>query len=190
MVRLILFGAPGAGKGTQAATLSRTLKVPHISTGDILRSAVANQTALGVEAQTYLNQGDLVPDALVTALIRERLGQGDTQSGWILDGFPRTVPQAQDLEQLLQELNQHCDRVVTLEVPESVLIERMLGRGRRDDTEAVIQNRLQEYHQKTAPLIHFYRDRQQLTAINGNAEVPVVTQAILHSLDNLNNLAS
>lgn len=190
MVRLILFGAPGAGKGTQAATLSQQLQVPHISTGDILRSAVAQQTPLGVEAQSYLNRGELVPDDLVIALIRERLSQPDAHSGWILDGFPRTVPQAEALDRLLQELSQRCDRVVNLEVPEPVLVSRMLERGRQDDTEDVIRNRLQVYHQKTSPLIHFYRDRDQLTAIDGHADVPAVTAAILDSLEDANHLAS
>lgn len=183
MVRLILFGAPGAGKGTQAAALSGQLQVPHISTGDILRSAVANQTSLGLQAQNYLDRGQLVPDDLVIALIRERLSQSDAQTGWILDGFPRTIPQAEALNQLLRDMAQQIDRVINLEVPELVLVDRMLSRGRQDDTEAVIRNRLQEYHQKTAPLINFYRDRDQLITVNGNAEVPEVTTSILRCLE-------
>ncbi len=190
MVRLILFGAPGAGKGTQALVLAQEQQVPHISTGDILRAAVANQTALGLQAKTYLDQGQLVPDDLVIDLIQERLNQPDAQSGWILDGFPRTVTQAQALDGLLKGIGQSCDQVINLEVPEQVLVARMLGRGRRDDNETVIRQRLQEYAQKTAPLIDFYRDRQKLTAIDGNAQIQHVTKAIQQLVQGLDNLAS
>lgn len=189
MVRLILFGAPGAGKGTQALVLAQKQQVPHISTGDILRAAVANQTPLGSQAQTYLDQGQLVPDQLVTALIQERLTQADAQRGWILDGFPRTVTQAQALENLLNQIGQSCDQVINLEVPEEVLVARMLGRGRRDDNEAVIRQRLQEYDQKTAPLIDFYGDRHKLTAINGNAKIEAVTEAVEKLVQGLDRLA-
>lgn len=182
MARLILFGPPGAGKGTQAVELSSRFTVPHISTGDLFRAAVSEQTALGVKAQEYLDRGELVPDELVIDMIRERLVQPDTQVGWLLDGFPRTVPQAHALDELLSSINQSLDRVVNLEVPDEFLLERLLGRGRKDDNEEVIRRRLQVYHDQTAPLIRFYGDRHQLTDIDGSAPVEDVTAAIQAAL--------
>ena len=175
MVRLILFGPPGAGKGTQAVAVASLLQVPHISTGDLFRAAVAAQSDLGLQAQSYLDQGELVPDEVVVGMIRERLTQDDVKSGWILDGFPRTLAQAHALDILLAELGQAFDRVVNLEVPDAVLIERMLSRGRKDDTEAVIRRRLQVYQEQTSPLIDFYRDRKRLVGIEGNTTVDAVT---------------
>jgi adenylate kinase len=182
VARLILFGPPGAGKGTQAVELSTRFAVPHISTGDLFRAAVSEQTALGVKAQGYLDRGDLVPDELVIDMIRERLVQPDAQAGWLLDGFPRTVPQAHALDELLSSINQGLDRVVNLEVPDAFLLERLLGRGRKDDNEDVIRRRLQVYHDQTAPLIRFYGDRNQLTDIDGSAPVEDVTAAIQTAL--------
>ncbi len=127
MARLIFLGAPGAGKGTQAKMLATFWSIPHISTGDILRAAVANQTDLGIKAQAYMDRGDLVPDALVVDLIRERLAESDAQAGWILDGFPRNVSQAEFLDTLLLEIDQVCGTVVNLEVPDEVLVARMMG---------------------------------------------------------------
>jgi adenylate kinase len=182
VARLILFGPPGAGKGTQAVELSTRFAVPHISTGDLFRAAVSAQTPLGVKAKGYLDRGELVPDDLVIDLIRERLVQPDTQPGWLLDGFPRTVPQAQALDDLLSSIHQDLDRVVNLEVPDAFLLERLLGRGRKDDSEDIIRRRLQVYHEQTAPLIRFYGDRHQLTDIDGSAPVGDVTVAIQAAL--------
>jgi adenylate kinase len=182
VARLILFGPPGAGKGTQAVELSKRFMVPHVSTGDLFRAAVAEQTALGIQAQGYLNRGELVPDNLVIDMIRERLVQPDTQAGWLLDGFPRTVPQAHALDELLASINQGLDRVINLAVPDGMLLERLLGRGRKDDSEAVIRRRLQVYHDQTSPLIRFYGDRHQLTDIDGSATVEDVTEAIQTAL--------
>jgi adenylate kinase len=133
--RLIFLGAPGAGKGTQAQILAELIEIPHISTGELLRHAVSAQTPLGQEAQAYMDRGELVPDQLVLDLIRDRLHHADTQVGWILDGFPRNPKQALFLEELLQEINQVCDHVLNLDVATEVLVERLLGRGRQDDTE-------------------------------------------------------
>lgn len=177
MTRLIFLGPPGAGKGTQAKFLADVLKIPHISTGDILRSAIAQATPLGQKAQSYVDKGELVPDALLLDLIRERLNQADAQKGWILDGFPRNVNQASFLEQLLQELNQSCD-CVNLEVPDEVLVARMLGRGRKDDNEDTIRRRLEVYRNDTAPLIGFYRERSVLKSINGDRSVEEVTESL------------
>lgn len=168
MIRVIFLGPPGAGKGTQANVLAKEFGVPHISTGDILRSAVAAQTELGKKAESYMNAGELVPDELILDLIRERLNQDDASKGWILDGFPRNVSQANFLDKLLAEINQPCECVLNLEVPDNVLISRLLARGRQDDNEDVIRNRLEVYRQKTEPLIEFFRSRQQLVSINGN----------------------
>jgi adenylate kinase len=189
--RLVLFGPPGAGKGTQAAALSASLSVPHISTGDIFRGAVASGTALGLEAKSYLDKGDLVPDAVVIGMIRDRLTQSDTQQGWLLDGFPRTVPQAKALDELLQDIGQSLEAVLNLQVPNTTLLERLLSRGRQDDSEEVIRRRLQVYQEQTEPLIEFYRSRDRLMDINGSQAVKAVTAAIHQALDNLHkNLVS
>ena len=168
MKQLIFLGPPGAGKGTQAETLAYNWNIPHISTGEILRQAMRELSALGIKAQGYVERGELVPDRLVLDLVEQRLSQPDTQSGWLLDGFPRNVSQASFLDELLQKRNQGAACVVNLEVPDDVLIARLLGRGRRDDTEEVIRRRLEVYREQTEPLISFYRDRQQLVIVNGN----------------------
>lgn len=175
MGRLIFLGAPGAGKGTQAKTISDCFNIPHISTGDMLRFSVAQQTPLGVKAKAYMDKGELVPDALVIDLIRERLGHPDAQSGWILDGFPRTVVQAQFLDDLLLEISQVYDLAINFDVPDDVLVERLLGRGRNDDTEDVIRRRLEVYHEQTSPLIDFYRARQKLVNVDGNVSMEEVS---------------
>lgn len=157
--RLIFLGPPGAGKGTQAERLAAAAAIPHISTGEIIRGAIAQQTPLGQKAKSYVDAGDLVPDSLILDLIRERLQQPDTASGWILDGFPRNVSQAQFLDQLLGELQQAGVCVISLNVPEDVLVARLLSRQRQDDNETTIRHRLEVYHQETRPVIEFYRDR-------------------------------
>ncbi len=176
MTRLIFLGPPGAGKGTQAKNLAQDCDLPHISTGDILRQAVKDQTPLGVKAQSYLDKGDLVPDKLIEDLIEERLGKSDAQSGWILDGFPRTINQAVFLEQLLQKFHQQGgERAINLEVPDDIVVSRLLERGRNDDTEEVIRHRLEVYRSETAPLIDFYSDRNLLLSVNGNQSPEEVT---------------
>ncbi|MEW5857163.1 MAG: adenylate kinase [Cyanobacteriota bacterium] len=182
MTRLIFLGPPGAGKGTQAHILAQELEIPHISTGDILRNAKAAGTELGLKAKSYMDRGELVPDALILDLVRDRLSQTDTQPGWILDGFPRNVSQATFLDKLLQELDQASDCVLNLEVPDEVLVERMLERGRKqgrtDDTEEVIRRRLEVYRTQTAPLIDFYEQRQQLVSVDGDRSLEEVTSAL------------
>lgn len=182
MPRLIFLGPPGAGKGTQAKTLADLLNIPHISTGDILRQAMRERSPLGIQAQGYVDRGELVPDQLVLDMVEERLAQPDTQSGWILDGFPRNVSQAGFLDQLLQKLNQASARVVNLEVPDDILVARLLERGRQDDSEEVIRRRLEVYREQTAPLIDFYGDRQQLTSVNGNQTLEEVTAEVKKAL--------
>lgn len=182
MVRLIFLGPPGAGKGTQADILADFWHIPHISTGDILRSAVSQKTELGLKAQAYMDQGELVPDALVIDLIRDRLAKNDAAKGWILDGFPRNVAQASFLDELLASIEQKCDQVINLDVPDEVLIVRMLGRGRKDDNEAVIRRRLEVYRNQTAPLIDFYQNANQLISIDGNQPMTEVTEALKSSI--------
>jgi adenylate kinase len=178
VTRLIFLGPPGAGKGTQAKTIADHWDIPHISTGDILRQAMKEQTPLGIKAQGYMDRGELVPDKLVEDLVEERLSQSDTKSGWILDGFPRTVNQADFLERLLQQLAQQSAKVVSLEVPDDVVVTRLLARGRKDDTEDVIRTRLQVYRNETAPLIDYYRARKQLLLVNGNQSEEDVTSEL------------
>jgi len=180
--RLIFLGPPGAGKGTQAQLLAQQLGIPHIATGDILREAIAAGSELGQKAQAYVERGELVPDTLLADLIRERLNQPDAQQGWILDGFPRNVNQAQFLEQLLGELGQQYDRVLNLDVPDEVLVERLLARGRKDDTEATIQRRLDVYREQTAALIDYYRQRDSFCTIDGNRDRERVTEALKQSV--------
>lgn len=175
MTRLIFLGPPGAGKGTQAHKLAELCNIAHISTGDILRTCVAQKTELGQKAQGYMDRGELVPDELILEMVRERLGEPDAKAGWILDGFPRNVTQASFLDRLLQEMNQHSNRVVNLDVPDAILVERMLNRGRKDDNEQTIRRRLEVYREQTAPLIDYYSERQQLVSVDGNQSMEEVT---------------
>lgn len=176
--RLIFLGPPGAGKGTQAEVLAEALSIPHISTGEILRQSIRDQTTLGKQAKSFVDQGDLVPDSLILDLIRERLQQDDAKTGWILDGFPRNVAQAEFLSTLLSELNQSCDVVLNLEVPDTVLVQRLLGRGRKDDNETTISRRLEVYREQTAPVIKFYQDNGSLKSVDGDRPMEEVTAAL------------
>ncbi|MBH8562018.1 adenylate kinase [Nostoc sp. CENA67] len=175
MTRLIFLGPPGSGKGTQAQTLALHLNIPHISTGEILRQAMKEQTPLGIKAQSYVDSGELVPDELVQDLVQERLNQPDAQSGWILDGFPRKVTQAVFLEELLKETHQSGEKVVNLDAPDEVVVTRLLARGRKDDSEEIIRRRLEVYRTETAPLIDYYRDRHRLLTVNGDQTQEEVT---------------
>jgi adenylate kinase len=181
--RLIFLGPPGAGKGTQAAILAQACGIPHISTGEILREAIANQTELGQKAQGFVDRGELVPDSLILDLIRERLQQSDAQQGWILDGFPRNVSQAEFLSGLLTELNQNCDVALNLEVPDATLIERLLSRGRKDDNQETIRRRLEVYREQTAPVIDFYQKQGALKSVDGNRSLEEVTAALKNAIN-------
>jgi adenylate kinase len=180
MPRVILMGPPGAGKGTQGEILAESWQVPKIAPGDIFRAEIKQGTELGQKVKSFSDSGRLVPDAVVIEVIESRLRQPDTQVGWILDGFPRTVAQAEALDTLLAELNQPYDAVVNLDVPDRFLIDRLLARainqGRADDTEEVIQNRLEEYNAKTRPLLEFYG--KNVTQIDGTPSMPEVTETI------------
>lgn len=159
MMRLVLLGPPGAGKGTQAALLSEKLGIPHISTGDLFRGNISEGTPLGVEAKQYLDSGKLVPTELTARMVESRLAESDAAPGFLLDGFPRTVEQADILAALLAEKNQDIDAVVNFVVSEDAVVERMLSRGRADDNEETIRTRLSVYREETAPLIDYYADK-------------------------------
>jgi adenylate kinase len=180
--KLIFLGPPGSGKGTQASLLAQHYSIPHISTGDILRHAIAEQTSLGQKAQAYMDKGELVPDDLVLAMVKERLRQPDVERGWILDGFPRNVSQAIFLEGLYENSARHAECVLNLDVPDEAILERLLKRGRKDDSEETIRRRLEVYREQTAPLIKYYRDRGTLRPIDGNRLPDEVTKALKEAI--------
>ena len=175
---LIFLGPPGSGKGTQAQELSQELNIPHISTGEMLREAIAKQTPLGQKAQAYVDKGELVPDELLLGLIEERLNEEDAQKGWILDGFPRNVAQAEFLDKLLHKLAKFSEQAINLDVPDEVIIERLLLRGRKDDNEETIRRRLEVYREKTQPVLDYYRQQDRLSSVDGNLELPEVTKQL------------
>ena len=189
-MQLIFMGPPGAGKGTQAQLLAALWKIPHISTGDILRACVVAKTPLGLKAQAYMDAGDLVPDQLLIDIVQERMNQPDASSGWILDGFPRTVAQAAFFDTLLCDVSgaggksgKDCAlRAVNLDVPDNVLVTRLLSRGRQDDNEETIRRRLQVYREQTEPLIAFYSAREQLVAVDGDRDMALVTAELQQAL--------
>ncbi|MEO1401762.1 MAG: adenylate kinase [Cyanobacteria bacterium J06635_1] len=181
-MQFTFLGPPGAGKGTQARLLATCWQVPHISTGDILRKAIAGKTSLGIQARSYVEAGELVPDILVMALIRERFEHLDISRGWILDGFPRTVFQARAFDELLSILRLPHPVVIYFEAAIASLVQRMLASGRQDDCEDTIRRRLEVHHEHTAPLIDFYQKRDCLTRINGNLPLAEVTRTLQASI--------
>src|SRR5918996_770295 len=176
-MRLVLISPPGAGKGTQAERLAARLGVPHISTGELFRDNLRNDTPLGLEARRYMDAGELVPDDVTVGMVRARLGAADSADGFILDGFPRTVVQAGSLARLLDELGTDLDAVVEFAVPDDVVVQRLLGRGRSDDTEDVVRRRQQVYRDDTAPLLAFYGDR--LLSVDAVGAVEQITDRVL-----------
>ena len=169
---IVMLGAPGAGKGTQAARIAETHGIPHISTGEMLRAAIAAGSELGRKVKEIVESGALVPDELIVEVIRERLSQPDAQSGFVLDGFPRTIGQAEALDTLLAELGRPLEHVLELELSEETAVERMLGRaaeqGRADDTPEVIKNRFEVYRRQTEPLSNYYRSTGTLVVIDSS----------------------
>jgi adenylate kinase len=172
-VRLVLLGPPGAGKGTQAQKLSEKLGVPQISTGDLFRKNISEGTPLGVEAKRYLDAGDLVPSELTNKLVEDRIQDADAAAGFILDGYPRSVEQARALDQMLKNHNTKLDAVLEFAVSEQELLERLKARGRADDTEEVIHNRMQVYRDETEPLLEYYshNNLQTVDAVGALDEV-------------------
>jgi adenylate kinase len=172
-VRLVLLGPPGAGKGTQAQKLSEKLGVPQISTGDLFRKNISEGTPLGVEAKRYLDAGDLVPSELTNKLVEDRIQDEDAAAGFILDGYPRSVEQARALDEMLKHPNTKLDAVLEFAVSEQELLERLKARGRADDTEEVIHNRMQVYRDETEPLLEYYshNNLQTVDAVGALDEV-------------------
>ncbi len=181
-LRVVLLGAPGAGKGTQSALLAERLGVPAVSTGDLLREAVAAGTALGKRVADVLAAGKLVEDGLMAEVVGKRLARPDAARGFLLDGYPRTEEQARTLRRLLDGLDGELDAVVYLRVPEETLVRRALGRGRQDDREEVVRERLRLYHENTEPLIGYYRERGLLREVDGARPMGEVTSQILSAL--------
>mgnify|MGYP002715814296 CR=1 FL=1 len=181
MTRMLIIGPPGAGKGTQAARICERLGVPAISTGDIFRANIKEQTELGKEAQRYTDAGNLVPDSVTNNMVRDRLSHDDVRDGFLLDGFPRTVEQAGILGEILSDKDTALDGVLNYQVSEDVVVERMLARGRSDDTEETIRTRLQVYRDETAPLIDFYSDI--IVNVDAEGTVEDISCSTLDALD-------
>jgi adenylate kinase len=178
--RLLFLGPPGAGKGTQAQQLAARHGLLHLSTGDLLRAEVTAGSPLGQEAAAVMARGELVSDALVLAIVRCRLEAQSAAgaNGWLLDGFPRNVTQADALAALLEELGQQIELVVLMELDDGVLVQRLLSRGRADDNEEVIRHRLEVYRQQTAPLISYYREAGLLQAVEADGTVEQIAERI------------
>lgn len=205
-MRLILIGPPGAGKGTQAKFVCKAFEIPQISTGDMLREHKKNETALGLKAAEYMDRGLLVPDEVVLGMVEQRLTLDDAKNGFLFDGFPRTVAQAEALEKILKKLGVSLDAVAQIEVPDSLLVERTCGRRtdkatgqiyhlkynppppgadllwRDDDKEETVTRRLKEFHAQTAPLIPFYETRGLLRRVDGVGDLSAVTERLLAAL--------
>lgn len=187
MMKLLLIGPPGAGKGTQASKLSEVYSIPAISTGDIFRENVKNETPLGIEAKSYMDRGAYVPDELTNKLVRDRLQNPDCANGFLLDGYPRTADQVEELDSILKETNSSLDAVIQLTADTDEVVKRLAKRaieqGRSDDTEDVIRNRLAVYEDQTAPLISVYASRGLLIMVDGLGEIDEVTSRIKEALN-------
>ena len=179
-MRIVLLGPPGAGKGTQAGKIAEKLGVPQISTGDLFRHNISTGTPLGLEAKKYLDAGDLVPASLTNSLVDDRLNDSDVAEGFILDGFPRTVEQAEALHDMLDRRNLKLDAVLEFRVPEEELVSRLAGRGRADDTEDIIRNRFRVYRDETAPLLDYYT--HELKTVDAVGSLDEVFNRALQSL--------
>jgi adenylate kinase len=181
-MQLVFFGPPGAGKGTQAQKIVEQYDIPQISTGDILRAAVVAGTALGKQAGPLMAAGKLVPDELVVGIVEERLKEPDCAKGFLLDGFPRTIPQAESLERVLTKMGKGIQHVVSLEVPDQVIHERMKGRGRADDSPETVQKRLDEFRRLTSPLKDHYQRLGLLRPIKGVGTLEEIAAEIKQSI--------
>ena len=213
-VKIILLGPPGAGKGTQAKSISNKYSIPHISTGDIFRKNISENTPLGIEAKSYMDNGQLVPDEVTINMVKDRLQQEDCKQGYLLDGFPRTVSQAEALQDFLDSRNESLDTALLIEVPRDFILERMTGRRvcpscgasyhikfnpaangkcelcgsdvvqRKDDTEETVKERLDVYEKQTQPLIDFYKDKNLLSTVDGTQAINKVFESICEVLGN------
>lgn len=208
-MKIVLLGPPGAGKGTQAKSISNRYSIPHISTGDIFRKNILENTPLGIEAKSYMDNGQLVPDEVTINMVKDRLQQDDCKNGYLLDGFPRTVHQAEALDNFLTEREESIDTALLIEVPKEFILERMTGRRvcpscgasyhikfnppandgkcdlcgsdviqRKDDTEETVKERLDVYENQTQPLIDFYKNKKQLSVVDGTQAINEVFESI------------
>ncbi|GGD23189.1 adenylate kinase [Nocardioides daphniae] len=186
-MRLIIMGPPGAGKGTQAAFIAEKYGIPAISTGDIFRANVSEGTPLGLEAKRYMDAGEYVPDEVTNSMVRNRIAEDDARTGFLLDGYPRTVAQVAELDDMLASSSLALDAAVVLTVDGEEIVQRLLQRatieGRADDTEEVIRRRQEVYAEQTAPLIDVYRERGLLVEVDGLGEVDEVTKRVLAAID-------
>ncbi|MGB3829524.1 MAG: adenylate kinase [Ornithinimicrobium sp.] len=192
-MRLLILGAPGAGKGTQAARIAERLEIPAISTGDIFRKNIAEETELGLKVKSILSSGGFVPDDVTIAIVRDRLAEADAHRGFLLDGFPRTPGQVEALDEMLSDQGAALDAVVELTVDTDEVVQRLLKRahdqGRSDDTEDVIRERMNLYAEETAPLSTIYRSRGVLIHVDGMGEVDEVTDRVFAALDSVGDPA-
>ncbi|MCL7414493.1 MAG: adenylate kinase [ANME-2 cluster archaeon] len=215
MVNLVLVGAPGAGKGTQAMKISQKYAIPHISTGDILRDNLERGTQLGLQAKEFMDRGELVPDIVLIGIIKDRLSEPDTATGFLLDGYPRTFPQAEALDDILGQITKELDVVIDIEVPDEVLVKRLAGRRmcrcgasyhvlfnppevdgkcdhcdgelyqRDDDTEEAVKTRLVAYYAQTHPLIDYYSTKGLLRTVNGTGSIDDIFREICAAIDRI-----
>ncbi|HEX6517122.1 MAG TPA: adenylate kinase [Nocardioidaceae bacterium] len=193
-MRVVLMGPPGAGKGTQAKIVAGRLGVPAVSTGDIFRANVAEGTPLGIEAKRYMDAGDYVPDEVTNAMVRDRIAQQDAREGFLLDGYPRTLAQVEELDGMLAEAGDRVDAVVVLTVDQDELVKRLTNRaeieGRSDDTEDVVRRRQEVYREQTAPLLEVYARRGILVEVDGMGEVTEVTDRVFEALESVRERAT
>lgn len=190
MTNIVLFGPPGAGKGTQAAFLKDHYQLIHISTGDVFRQNIKNQTALGLEAKSFMDKGLLVPDTVTIGMLADEVDKNPDAKGFIFDGFPRTTPQAEALDKLLDEKNTALQAMIALEVPDQVLVDRLLERGKTsgrpdDANEEIIRNRIAVYYKETDILKDFYKAKNKYHGINGVGSIAEITDRLMQVIDQL-----
>ena len=185
-MKLLIMGPPGVGKGTQADRIKDKLKILHLSTGDILRAEVEAKSVIGMDAKLYIDLGKLVPDYILIEIVKERISKDDCENGYLLDGFPRTLPQAEGLDEMMRSIGHDLECAISLTADEDELVERLIKRGkelgRSDDTPEVIRNRQKIYWEQTAPLLDFYRGKGILKEVDGLGEIPEITERILDVL--------
>ncbi|ASJ20623.1 adenylate kinase [Brachyspira hampsonii] len=183
MLNIIFIGAPGVGKGTQSALIEKEYHISHIATGDMLRDNIANGTELGKTAKSYMDKGELVPDSLVIDMLKDRIKKDDCKNGFMLDGFPRTIEQAKELSNILESLNYKISAVIDIYVSEEVIIDRLLKRGRADDNEETIKNRLKVFENQSKPVLEYYKDKAKIIKIESIGTPEEVYAKIKKELD-------